>query len=132
MLVNMGTLLAFVLVCAAVMVMRRTHPDVPRPFRVAWVPLVPLLGIASCLLLMFSLPAVNWLRLFVWLAIGLAIYGAYGRRRSHLAAARDPGQGHPVQPPQPVPASPVPASPGPTAPAPASPAPASPGPASEI
>jgi APA family basic amino acid/polyamine antiporter len=94
MLVNMGTLLAFVLVCIAVLVMRRTHPDVPRPFRV---PLVPLLGVGSCLLLMFSLPAVNWLRLVVWLGIGLALYAAYGYRHSHLrpgaaeAGRRDPG-----------------------------------------
>ncbi|MBV8203379.1 MAG: amino acid permease [Acidobacteria bacterium] len=85
MLVNMGTLLAFVLVCAAVLVMRRTHPGAPRPFRAPLVPLVPLLGIASCLLLMFSLPVENWLRLVVWLAIGLAIYLGYGRRHSHLA-----------------------------------------------
>ncbi len=84
MLVNMGTLLAFVLVCAAVLVMRRTHPEVPRPFRVPLVPLVPLLGIASCLLLMFSLPAVNWLRLVVWLAVGLCLYAAYGYRHSRL------------------------------------------------
>jgi APA family basic amino acid/polyamine antiporter len=97
MLVNMGTLLAFVLVCAAVLVMRRTHPEVPRPFRVPLVPLVPLLGIASCLLLMFSLPAVNWLRLVVWLGIGLVVYAAYGYRHSHLRAGaaeagrRDPG-----------------------------------------
>ncbi len=85
MLVNMGTLLAFVLVCAAVLVMRRTHPEAPRPFRAPLVPLVPLLGIASCLLLMFSLPVENWLRLVVWLAVGLAIYLTYGRRHSHLA-----------------------------------------------
>jgi APA family basic amino acid/polyamine antiporter len=92
-LVNMGTLLAFVLVCAAVLVMRRTHPEAPRPFRVALVPLVPLLGIASCLLLMFSLPAVNWLRLFAWLAVGLVIYAAYGRRHSRLARSRPRGGG---------------------------------------
>jgi APA family basic amino acid/polyamine antiporter len=85
MLVNMGTLLAFVLVCAAVLVMRRTHPEAPRPFRAPWVPLVPLLGIASCLLLMFSLPVENWLRLVIWLAVGLTIYLTYGRRHSHLA-----------------------------------------------
>jgi APA family basic amino acid/polyamine antiporter len=90
MLVNMGTLLAFVLVCAAVLIMRRTHPEAPRPFRAPLVPLVPLLGIAGSLLLMFSLPVENWLRLVVWLAIGLAIYLGYGRRHSHLAAARRP------------------------------------------
>jgi len=84
-LVNMGTLLAFVLVCGAVLVMRRTHPSAARPFRVPLVPLVPLLGIGSCLLLMFSLPAVNWIRLFAWLGVGLLIYFTYGRTHSHLA-----------------------------------------------
>jgi APA family basic amino acid/polyamine antiporter len=86
-LVNMGTLLAFVMVCAAVLVMRRTHPDAPRPFRAPLVPLVPILGIFFCLLMMFSLPPENWLRLVVWLGIGLAIYFSYGRRRSALAGA---------------------------------------------
>ena len=89
MLVNMGTLFAFVMVCAAVLIMRRTHPEAERPFRVPFVPLVPILGIASCLLLMFSLPSENWLRLFVWLALGLAIYFLYGRRHSALARLRD-------------------------------------------
>src|SRR5205085_422120 len=67
MLVNMGTLLAFVIVCGAVLVMRRTHPHLERPFRVPGAPLTPILGILSCLLLMFSLPEENWLRLVVWL-----------------------------------------------------------------
>jgi amino acid transporter len=88
-LVNMGTLLAFVVVCASVLVMRRTHPETRRPFRVPFVPLVPILGIVSCLLLMFSLPPENWLRLVVWAAIGLAIYFGYGRWRSILAQAPD-------------------------------------------
>ncbi|HJT35911.1 MAG TPA: amino acid permease [Pirellulales bacterium] len=83
-LVNIGTLLAFVIVCAAVLVMRRTHPHVERPFRAPFVPLVPILGITFCLVLMFSLPWENWLRLAGWLAIGLVIYFAYGRRHSHL------------------------------------------------
>ena len=91
-LVNMGTLLAFVLVCGAVLVMRRTHRDAARPFRVPLVPLVPLLGIGSCMLLMFSLPAVNWIRLFVWLCIGLIVYFTYGRRHSHLTGRRSPPQ----------------------------------------
>ena len=96
-LVNMGTLLAFVIVCAAVLVMRRTDPGVHRPFRVPFVPLVPILGIVSCLLLMFSLPPENWLRLLVWAAIGLAIYFGYGRRRSILAqpARPDPVEAEP-------------------------------------
>jgi len=84
-LVNIGTLLAFVIVCSAVLIMRRTHPNAERPFRVPLVPLVPILGIAICLLLMFSLPAENWLRLLVWLLIGFAIYFGYGRRHSVMA-----------------------------------------------
>jgi APA family basic amino acid/polyamine antiporter len=87
-LVNIGTLLAFLIVCAAVLIMRRTHPDVPRPFRAPLGSIVPILGILCCLLLMFSLPAENWLRLVVWLAIGLAIYFAYGRRHSRLSNQR--------------------------------------------
>lgn len=83
-LVSIGTLLAFVIVCAAVLIMRRTHPNAERPFRAPMVPLVPILGIATCLLLMFSLPAENWLRLGVWLLIGFAIYFGYGRRHSRM------------------------------------------------
>lgn len=85
-LVNIGTLLAFVMVCLAVLIMRRTHPDAPRPFRCPFVPVVPLLGVALCLLLMFSLPPENWLRLFVWLGIGLVVYFAYSRKHSKLRA----------------------------------------------
>lgn len=84
-LVNIGTLLAFVIVCSAVLVMRITDPRMERPFRVPWVPLVPILGILTCLLLMFSLPAENWLRLLIWLGIGLVIYFCFGRRHSKLA-----------------------------------------------
>ena len=87
-LVNMGTLLAFAIVCGAVLVMRRTNPAAPRPFRAPLVPLVPVLGIAGCVALMFSLPAVNWIRLVVWLALGLVVYFGYGRRRSVLAVER--------------------------------------------
>jgi basic amino acid/polyamine antiporter, APA family len=86
-LVNIGTLLAFVIVCAAVLIMRRTHPEVHRPFRAPLGSFVPIMGILSCLLLMFSLPAENWLRLVVWLAIGLVIYFAYGRRHSRVGKA---------------------------------------------
>jgi APA family basic amino acid/polyamine antiporter len=83
-LTNIGTLFAFVIVCAAVLIMRRTHPHISRPFRCPMVPLVPMLGIASCLLLMFSLPAANWWRLAAWLVIGLVIYLSYGRHHSVL------------------------------------------------
>ncbi|HEX3528760.1 MAG TPA: amino acid permease [Thermoanaerobaculia bacterium] len=88
-LVSMGTLLAFVIVCAAVLILRRIHPETERPFRAPLVPLVPILGIAICLLLMFSLPSENWLRLVVWLVIGLAIYFGYGRRHSLMASPDD-------------------------------------------
>jgi APA family basic amino acid/polyamine antiporter len=81
-LTNIGTLFAFVVVCAAVLIMRRKYPDTPRPFRCPWVPVVPILGILSCLLLMFSLPTANWWRLFAWLALGFFIYFLYGRRHS--------------------------------------------------
>ena len=84
-LVNIGTLMAFVIVCAAVLVMRRTNPGLRRPFRTPLVPLVPILGVASNLLMMFYLGWENWLRLFVWLIIGLAIYFTYSRYHSRLA-----------------------------------------------
>ena len=83
-LTNIGTLLAFVIVCAAVLIMRRRHPEINRPFRCPFVPLVPILGIAFCLLLMFSLPAENWLRLIIWLVLGFGVYFGYGRHHSVL------------------------------------------------
>jgi APA family basic amino acid/polyamine antiporter len=79
---SIGTLFAFVIVCGAVLVMRRTNPNAKRPFRAPLVPLVPILGILTCLLLMFSLPAENWYRLIIWLVIGFNIYFGYGRYRS--------------------------------------------------
>src|SRR6266498_2166606 len=82
---SIGTLFAFVIVCGAVMVMRRTNPNANRPFRAPFVPLVPILGILTCLLLMFSLPAENWYRLIIWLVIGFNIYFGYGRYRSVMA-----------------------------------------------
>ena len=81
-LVSIGTLLAFVMVCAGVLVLRHTAPDVPRPFRVPFSPWVPSLGILFCLYLMAGLPMSTWLRLLAWLALGLAIYFAYGRRNA--------------------------------------------------
>jgi APA family basic amino acid/polyamine antiporter len=97
-LVSIGTLLAFVIVCAAVLIMRRTYPDAERPFRAPLVPLTPILGIATCLLLMFSLPAENWLRLLVWLAVGLVIYFTYSRHHSVMAKDRN----HDGSPPGPT------------------------------
>ena len=81
------------MVCSAVLIMRRTEPDVERPFRVPLVPLIPILGILLCLLLMFSLPAENWLRLVVWLVIGFVIYFGYGRYHSVMARRREAGEG---------------------------------------
>jgi basic amino acid/polyamine antiporter, APA family len=81
-LVNIGTLFAFLVVCSAVLIMRKLHPEAHRPFRAPLVPLVPILGIITCLLLMFSLPEENWIRLFVWLLIGFVIYFTYGRKHS--------------------------------------------------
>jgi APA family basic amino acid/polyamine antiporter len=86
-LVNIGTLLAFAIVCVAVLIMRRTNPNAHRPFRVPFSPLVPLLGIGFCLLLMFSLPLENWVRLAVWLLVGFVIYFGYGRFHSKLGKA---------------------------------------------
>ena len=83
-LVNIGTLMAFVIVCAAVIVMRRTNPQLHRPFRAPLVPLLPILGIAINLAMMLSLGWENWLRLIVWLLIGLVIYFSYGRHHSVL------------------------------------------------
>jgi len=84
---NIGTLFAFVLVAAGVLVLRRIEPDRPRPFRTPWVPLVPFLAIASCLFLMIKLPLATWIRFFAWLAVGLVIYASYGFRRSRLCMA---------------------------------------------
>lgn len=81
---SIGTLFAFVLVCSGIMVMRRTHPDLPRPFRTPLVPVTPILGIAVCALMMFGLGWENWLRLIVWLLIGLCVYFGYSRHHSHL------------------------------------------------
>src|SRR5256886_9540225 len=82
--VNIGTLLAFVLVCAGVWILRSRRPDLHRPFRTPWVPAVPMLGIVCCVGLMLTLPVDTWIRLGVWLMIGLAIYFAYGRKHSLL------------------------------------------------
>src|SRR5450432_1610302 len=92
-MVNIGTLLAFVIVCAAIMVLRRTNPGQPRPFRTPWVPLVPILGIVFNGYMMYKLGWINWARLIVWLIIGLVVYFSYGRHHSRLgldnAAARE-------------------------------------------
>jgi APA family basic amino acid/polyamine antiporter len=83
---SIGTLFAFVIVCAGILIMRRAQPDVHRPFRTPGVPLVPILGILVNCALMFGLGWTNWARLFAWLAIGLCIYFGYSRHHSKLRA----------------------------------------------
>lgn len=79
---SIGTLLAFVLVCIGVIVLRKREPNLPRAFKTPWVPVVPILGIVTCVVMMVSLPLGTWIRLFVWLAIGLAVYFFYGKKNS--------------------------------------------------
>lgn len=81
---SIGTLLAFVMVCAGVLILRKQQPQVARPFKTPWVPLVPILGILTCLAMMTFLPADTWLRLIIWLGLGLIIYFVYGKRHSKL------------------------------------------------
>jgi len=81
---SIGTLLAFVIVCAGIIIMRRTHPELPRPFKTPLVPLVPILGILVCAAMMYSLGTDNWLRLLGWLIIGQVIYFSYSRFHSKL------------------------------------------------
>jgi APA family basic amino acid/polyamine antiporter len=86
-MVNIGTLLAFVIVSTAVLILRRTNPDQPRPFRTPWVPLVPILGIVVNGYMMYKLGWINWARLILWLLIGLVVYFTYGRKHSRMAQA---------------------------------------------
>jgi APA family basic amino acid/polyamine antiporter len=88
-LANIGTLFAFLIVCAAVLIMRRTNPDAVRPFRAPLYPAVPILGIVTCLMLMFSLPVENWYRLVAWMVLGFVIYFSYGYKRSELRMRRE-------------------------------------------
>jgi APA family basic amino acid/polyamine antiporter len=83
-LVSIGTLLAFVIVCGGILVLRSKQPDLHRPFRTPWVPVVPILGILICGYMMYGLPVDTWLRLAIWMALGLAIYFLYGRSHSKL------------------------------------------------
>lgn len=84
-LVNIGTLTAFAFVCASVIYLRWKQPDLPRPFRLPWNPVVPLVGIFLCIYLMLSLPVATWWRFLLWMAIGIVVYFSYSRIHSHLA-----------------------------------------------
>ena len=90
-LISLGTLLAFTMVCVGIPMLRRIDPGAHRPFRTPWVPVVPALGIVSCVALMVSLPGGTWLQLCAWSALGLIIYAAYGRRHSRLRGAPSAG-----------------------------------------
>jgi len=83
-LTSIGTLFAFVLVAAGIIILRRIDPHRPRPFRTPWVPLVPLGAIGTCVYLMCELPKITWIRFFLWMLVGLAIYFCYGARNSRL------------------------------------------------
>ncbi|MBF6427954.1 amino acid permease [Nocardia cyriacigeorgica] len=83
-MVNIGTLFAFVLVSIGVLVLRKTRPDLPRGFRVPFVPVLPILAVVACLWLMLNLSVETWLRFIVWMALGLVVYFAYGKRHSVL------------------------------------------------
>jgi basic amino acid/polyamine antiporter, APA family len=83
-LVSIGTLLAFVIVCASVWLLRKRHPELKRPFKTPWVPFVPIMGIAVSMAMMVALPWETWVRLAIWLAIGMAIYWTYGRKHSRV------------------------------------------------
>jgi APA family basic amino acid/polyamine antiporter len=84
-MVNIGTLLAFVMVCIAVMILRNTNPEQARPFRTPWVPVVPVLGVLFNGYMMYKLGAINWARLIIWLVIGLVIYFTYSRHHSKVS-----------------------------------------------
>ncbi|RLJ76653.1 amino acid permease [Pedobacter alluvionis] len=85
---SIGTLFAFMLVCVAVIILRKTDPDLPRQFRTPWVPLIPILGVVACGLMILGLGWTNWLRLFGWLALGFIIYFGYSKKNSHLKDAK--------------------------------------------
>jgi APA family basic amino acid/polyamine antiporter len=91
-MVNIGTLLAFVIVCVSIMVLRYTDPDKSRPFRTPWVPLVPILGVLFNGYMMIKLGRLNWIRLVVWLAIGLVVYFTYGQKHSRVQRHLLPGE----------------------------------------
>jgi len=86
-LVSIGTLLAFTVVCIAIVVLRKTAPDIKRPFKTPFVPYLPLFGAALCMIQMAALPWGTWLRLILWTAAGVVIYLLYGMKHSKLNKA---------------------------------------------
>ena len=94
---SIGTLFAFVVVCAAVLMLRAKRPDAKRPFRVPFGPIFPVLGILSCSYLMLSLPVLTWVRFLVWLDLGMVIYWFYGRTHSPLVNAKESAARTPMQ-----------------------------------
>ncbi|HRF22751.1 MAG: amino acid permease [Chitinophagaceae bacterium] len=90
---SIGTLFAFILVCVGILVMRKKMPELPRAFKTPFVPVVPILGIGVCLFMMVFLPMDTWIRLLVWMLIGLDIYLVYGARNSHLGNGTDNRKG---------------------------------------
>ncbi len=106
---SIGTLFAFIIVCAGILIMRRAHPEIPRPFKTPLVPHIPILGILTNLALMIGLGWSNWARLLGWLALGLVIYFSYGRWHSRVTAEAPVSGLKTVRPPSPVPGSTDPA-----------------------
>lgn len=83
-LVSIGTLLAFIIVCVGVLILRYIHPEIPRAFTTPCLPYVPVLGVIVCLAQMIGLPGITWLRLLIWMGVGFIIYFAYSRQHSHI------------------------------------------------
>ena len=90
-LVSIGTLIAFIVVCSGVLVLRYTRPDLQRPFRVKWVWFTSLMGVLFCAGMAASLPTATWLRLVLWSVVGIAFYFIYGYRNSRLRRPEDSG-----------------------------------------
>ncbi|MDP3470184.1 MAG: amino acid permease [Daejeonella sp.] len=88
-MVSIGTLFAFTLVCIGIMVLRKSLPNAVRPFRTPFVPFVPIMGIITCLYLMYTLPSESWFRLFIWMAMGVLLYFLYGKKHSKIRELRD-------------------------------------------
>ena len=91
-MVNIGTLLAFVIVCISIIVLRKRDPNKERPFRTPWVPLIPILGVIFNGYMMIKLGWVNWARLVIWLVIGLVVYFTYGQKHSRVQQGELPAE----------------------------------------